>query len=103
MINSRLVLRLVLQKEKLVGRAMPIQVVPGASGSTTKRKVTDGRITRQFLTDGSVTLIRRRHQCLLQPLEQLLVRGIVAEPLLATPDQGLVLGHARVIDVVLPT
>jgi hypothetical protein len=45
------------------------------------------------------SLIRRRHQCLLQLLEQPLVRGIVAEPLLATADQRLVLGHARVIDV----
>ena len=53
MINSRLFLRLVLGKKNLVGPGMPIQVPPGASGSTTKRKVTDGRITRQFLTDES--------------------------------------------------
>ena len=29
--------------------------------------------------------------------------GIVAEPFLATADQRLVLGHTRIIDVVLPT
>jgi hypothetical protein len=34
----------------------------------------------------SDALTRRRHQCLLQLLEQPLVRGIVAEPLLATAD-----------------
>jgi hypothetical protein len=38
----------------------------------------------------------------LQLLEQPLVRSIEAEPLPATADQRLVLGHASVIDVVLP-
>jgi hypothetical protein len=55
------------------------------------------------LRDLERSLIRRRRQCLLQLFEQALVRGVVAEPLLATADQRLVLGHARVIDVVLPT
>jgi hypothetical protein len=50
-----------------------------------------------------LALVRRRRQRLLQLLEQPFVRGIVAEPLLATADQRLVLGNARVIDVVLPT
>ena len=48
-------------------------------------------------------LVRRRHQCLLQPLEQLLVGGIVAKPLLATPDQRLIFSDTRVIDIILPT
>src|SRR5262245_29786969 len=44
-----------------------------------------------------------RRQRLLQLLEQPLVRGIVAEPLLATADQRLILGHAGVIHIILPT
>jgi hypothetical protein len=40
---------------------------------------------------------------LLQLLEKPLVRGVVAEPLLATADQRLVLGYTGVIDIILPT
>ena len=36
------------------------------------------------------------HQGFLQLLIQLLVRGIIAKPLLATADQHLVLGHTRI-------
>jgi hypothetical protein len=39
----------------------------------------------------------------LQPLEQPLVRRIVAKPLLAAPDQRLVLRHTGIIDIILPT
>jgi len=49
----------------------------------------------------AASLVRR--QCLLQLLEQPLVRSIVAKPLLAFADEGLVLRHTRVIDIVLPT
>ena len=45
----------------------------------------------------------RRCQRRPQLLEQPLIRGIVTEPLLATADQRFVLGHAGVIDIVLPT
>ena len=49
----------------------------------------------------TASLVRR--QCLLQLLEQPLVRRIIAEPLLATTDQRFILGHARVIDIILAT
>ncbi|MGA8971830.1 MAG: hypothetical protein WB496_01335, partial [Pseudolabrys sp.] len=42
-----------------------------------------------------------RRQRLLQLLEKSLVRSIIAEPLLATADQRLVLRHTRVIDILL--
>ena len=44
---------------------------------------------------GYFKTLARRRQRLLQLLEQPLVRGIVAEPLLATADQRLALGHGR--------
>ena len=56
----------------------------------------------QVLDEPKRTLVRRR-QGFLQLLKQPAVGGIVAEPFLATADQRLVLGHTRVIDVVLPT
>jgi len=36
-------------------------------------------------------------------LKQPLVRGIIAEPTLATADQRLILGHKSVIDIILST
>ena len=39
----------------------------------------------------------------MQLLEQPLVRGVVAKPLLTTTDQRLVVCNARIIDIVLPT
>jgi hypothetical protein len=56
--------------------------------------------SRHFAARGSFMLRRQR---LLQFLEQLLVRGIIAEPLLAAADQRFVISHTSVIDTVLPT
>jgi hypothetical protein len=50
-----------------------------------------------------VEAIRSWRQCLLQLLEQPLIGRIVSKPLLATPNQRLILGHTSVIDIILPT